>query len=83
MNRQQAIACTLREHQCLPPSGKKKSATTRQMPSWQVNIRLAMQEMESYTHNDLAAGKEDDMDKMDLVDEEEEHHSHYSRSVLD
>ena len=42
-----------------------------------------MQEMEPYTHDDLAVGKEDDMDKMDLVDEEEEHHSHYSRSVLD
>ena len=51
------------------------------MPSWQVDIGLTVQEMESYTHDDLAAEKEDDTDEMDLVDEEEEHHSHYSGSV--
>jgi hypothetical protein len=80
------FACTLREHQRLCPtstSGKKKSATARQLPSWQVDIGLAVQEMESYTQDDLAAEKEpeDDTDEMDPVDEDEEYHSHCSGSV--
>jgi hypothetical protein len=70
------FACTLKEHQRLRPSatsGKKKSASSRQMPSWQVDISQAVREMEAYSHDKLAAeGGEDEDENAGAVAQDDE-----------